>query len=252
MWASGDYGQIGTRLQSVGEALCDAVDLRSDERVLDVAAGNGNAALAAARRFADVLATDYVPALLEAARRRADADGLDLRTEVADAERLPYDDGAFDVALSTFGVMFAPDAPRAAAELVRVVRLGGRIGLACWTPEGFVGAMLRTVAGFVPPPTGVEPPTAWGRVERLHELFPSVASLRAERRVYAFRFRSADHFVGAFRAWYGPMRKAYDALDEARRPALTTALHDLLARHDRGGGRGLVVPSDYLEIVVTR
>ena len=162
MWASGDFAVIGTTLQIVGELLCEAIDLRSTERVLDVAAGNGNATLAAARRFASVTSTDYVPALLERGRGRAIAEGLDVTFETADAEALPYPDAGFDVILSTFGVMFAPDHDKSAAEMLRVCRPGGRIGLASWTPQGFLGDLFRTVAKHVPPMPGVRSPLLWG------------------------------------------------------------------------------------------
>ena len=251
-WAAGDYGQVGARLQIVGETLCEAVDLLAGERVLDVAAGNGNASLAAARRFAEVTSTDYVPALLEQGWRRAEADGLEVTFKVADAEDLPFADGSFDAALSTFGVMFTPDQPRAAAELMRVVRPGGRIGLANWTPEGFIGGLFRTIGRFVPPPAGLVSPTAWGSEARLAELFPGARSLRATRRTYAFRFRSADHWVDFFRAWYGPTHKAFAALDATGQEALRAALLDLLREHDAHAGEALVVHSEYLEVVVTR
>lgn len=253
MWASGDYGQIGIRLQIVGESLCEAVDLLAAERVLDVAAGNGNVSLAAARRFAEVTSTDYVPALLEQAQRRAQAERLGITFVPADAEDLPFAAASYDVALSVFGVMFAPDQERAAAELVRVVRPGGRIGLASWTPDSFVGQLLKVVTRFVPPPAGVKSPLAWGTETRLVELFgPGAHDLRTERRTYVFRYRSADHFVADFRNYYGPTHKAFAALDEDGQVALRAALLDLLATHDRGRGQALVVPSEYLEAVVVR
>jgi SAM-dependent methyltransferase len=253
MWASGDYGQIGTRLQIVGETLCEAVDLRGGERVLDVAAGNGNASLAAARRFCQVTASDYVPELLEKARRRAEADGLPLTCEVADAENLPYADGSFDVVLSVFGVMFTPDQPRAAKQLVRVVKKGGRIALASWTPEGFLGELFRTLGSFVPPPPGLTPPPAWGSEARLQELFgKDVREIRATRRMFNFRFLSAAHWIEVFRTTYGPVLKAYAALQPDKQAELTKALEALLTKHDKGGGRGLVVPAEYLETVITR
>ena len=170
-WASGDFGRIGVTLQIVGEELCEAVGVSAADRVLDVAAGNGNASLAAARRFADVTSTDYVPELLEQGRRRAEAEGLPITFQVADAENLPFRDGEFDVVLSTYGVMFAPNQARAAAELLRVTKSGGRIGLANWTPDGFIGELFRTVGRFVPPPAGVASPAAWGTETRLVELF---------------------------------------------------------------------------------
>jgi ubiquinone/menaquinone biosynthesis C-methylase UbiE len=252
-WSAGDFGHIGTRLQIVGESLCEAVDLRSTDRVLDVAAGNGNASLAAARRYADVTASDYVPELLEHARQRAESDGLPLRTRVADAENLPFGEGEFDVTLSTYGVMFAPDQARAAAELVRVTRPGGRIGLANWTPEGFIGELFRLVGGFVPPPAGLTSPSAWGSEPRLVELFgPHAADLRTQRKHFMFRYKSAEHWIEIFRTYYGPVLKAFEALDEAGRRALHEALLALLEKWDRGGGESLVVPGEYLEVVIRR
>jgi ubiquinone/menaquinone biosynthesis C-methylase UbiE len=251
-WASGDFGRIGVRLQSVGESLCEAVDLVSTETVLDVAAGDGNASLAAARRFAEVVSTDYVPELLEQGRRRAQAERLPVAFQVADAEALPFPDASFDVVLSTFGVMFAPNQERVAQELVRVAKRGGRIGLACWTPEGFIGRLLAVVSRFVPPPAGLRSPMAWGSEPRLAELFGGrVAGLRAERKSYAFRYRSAEHWVEYFRAYYGPTHRAFAALDEAGRQALHSALVDLLRASSRHRGEALVVPGEYLEIVVT-
>ncbi len=252
-WSSGDFGQIGSRLQIVGESLCEAVNLRSGERVLDVAAGNGNAALAAARRFADVVAADYVPGLLDQARRRAWADGLPLVTRVADAEALPFPDASFDVTLSTFGVMFAPQPERAASELLRVTKPGGRIGLANWTPEGFIGELFRLVGRYVPPPPGLAPPSAWGSETRLVELFgPHARSLRAKRRDYAFRFLGAGHWIDIFRRYYGPVHLAFAVLDEPRRQELAYELTELLQRHNRDEHGTLVVPGEYLEVVIER
>ena len=251
MWASGDFAVIGTTLQIVGELLCEGVDVRAGERVLDVAAGNGNATLAAARRFADVTSTDYVPDLLERGRQRAEADGLDVVFEIADAEQLPYADRSFDVVLSTFGVMFAPDHPRAASELRRVCRPGGRIGLACWTPEGFLGQLFQVVARYVPPPAGVRSPLQWGTEGHIRELFPNVTSVEHRFRDFAFRYRSPQHWVDVFRAFYGPVHKAFAALDPARQASLEADLIALLRSADRGGNRGLVVPAEYLETVIT-
>jgi ubiquinone/menaquinone biosynthesis C-methylase UbiE len=252
-WAAGDFGRIGVRLQIVGESLCEAVDLRSSDNVLDVAAGNGNASLAAARRFADVTSTDYVPELLEQGLRRAEADGLPMLTRVADAEDLPFADGEFDVALSTFGVMFAPDQKRAAAELLRTVKPGGRIGLANWTPDGFVGELFKVIGRFVPPPAGVASPAAWGTETRLVELFgPHASDIRTERKQYVFRNPSAEHWIEYFRLYYGPVHRAFAALDAPGQSALHAALLGLLARFDRGGGDSLVVPADYLEVVIRR
>lgn len=249
-WGAGDYAVIGTTLQIVGEQLCEAVDLRAGERVLDVAAGNGNATLAAARRFAEVTSTDYVPALLERGRERAAAERLPVTFEPADAEALPYADGSYDVALSTFGVMFTPDQPRAAAELARVVRAGGRIGLANWTPEGFIGQLFRMIGRHVPPPAGVQPPALWGTEARLRELFPG-CRVEATLRTFAFRYRSPAHWVQVFRTYYGPTNRAFAALDAAGQGALEADLLALLARSNCGGPDTLVVPSEYLEAVVT-
>jgi SAM-dependent methyltransferase len=252
-WASGDFGQIGVRLQMVGESLCEAVDLLAFERVLDVAAGNGNASLAAARRFADVTSTDYVPDLLDQARRRAEADRLPITFQVADAEDLPFAGGLFDVVLSSYGVMFAPNQERAAAEMLRVVRPGGRIGLANWTPEGFIGQLFKVVSSFVPPPAGLRSPMAWGTETRLVELFgPEATDIRVERKLYPFRYGSAEHFIDFFRAYYGPTHKAFAALDEAGQKALHSALLALLRGRNQREGSALVIPGEYLEVVVTK
>ena len=252
-WSAGDFGRIGIRLQIVGESLCEAVDLRSNDVVLDVAAGNGNASLAAARRYADVVSTDYVPELLDQGLRRAEAEGLPMLARVADAERLPFPDETFDVALSTFGVMFAPDQERAAAELVRVVRRGGRIGLANWTPDGFVGQLFKVVGRFVPPAPGLTPPSAWGTETRIVELFGTRASdIRTERKQFVFRNLSAEHWIDEFRRYYGPVLRTFEALDPAGQKAFHAALLELLGKFNRGGPDSLIVPSDYLEVVVCR
>lgn len=252
-WAAGDFGRIGVQLQIVGEMLCEAVNLRASDKVLDVAAGNGNASLAAARRYADVTSTDYVPELLVQGMRRAEADGLSMRTQVADAENLPYEDGAFDVALSTYGVMFAPNQPRAAAELLRVVKPGGRIGLANWTPDGFIGELFKVVGRFVPPPAGISSPAAWGTETRLVELFgPQASDIRTERKHFVFRAHSPDHWIEVFRRYYGPVHKAFAALDPAGQEALHAALIELLGRFNRDGHGSLIAPASYLEVVIRR
>jgi ubiquinone/menaquinone biosynthesis C-methylase UbiE len=252
MWASGDFAVIGTTLQIVGELLCEGVDLRAGERVLDVAAGNGNATLAAARRFASVTSTDYVPALLERGRRRADAEGLEVRFQPADAEALPFPDASFDVVLSTFGVMFTPDHERAAGELMRVSRPGGRIGLASWTPTGFLGQLFRVVARHVPPVPGVRSPLLWGTDAHIQQIFKGAAAIEHTVRTFAFRYRSPGHWVEVFRAFYGPVHKAFAALDAEHQAALEADLLALLRQSDRGGASGLVVPAEYLETVITR
>lgn len=252
-WSSGDYSVVGTTLQLVGETLCEAIDLRSGERVLDVACGNGNAALAAARRFAKVTGVDYVPGLLEHARARAAADGLPLELREGDAEALPFADGAFDVVLSTFGVMFAPDQDRAAAELLRVCRHGGRVGLACWTPDGFVGQMFKVVAAHVPPPVGLRGPPQWGTVARLGELFGTQAvALEPRQRDFNFRYRSGAHWLEVFRTWYGPTHRAFAALPPDGQRALAAELEALVERFNVARDGTMVVPSAYLETIFTR
>ena len=252
MWASGDFAVVGTTLQIVGETLCEAVDLRSREQVLDVAAGNGNATIAAARRFARVTSTDYVPALLERGRRRAEADGYDITFEFADAEALPYSPADFDVVLSTFGVMFAPEHQKAASEMMRVCRPGGRIGLASWTPEGFIGDLFRVVAKHVPPMPGVRSPLLWGTRAHVAQLFAGAKAVEHAVRNFPFRYESPEHFVDIFRMYYGPTHKAFAALDADGQAALEGDLLALLRRLDRGDARGMVVPGEYLETVITR
>jgi len=252
-WASGDFAVVGTTLQIVGESLCEAVDLRAGEHVLDVACGNGNAALAAARRFGRVTGIDYVPDLLAKAGARAAAEGTTLELREGDAEAMPFADASFDVVLSTFGVMFAPNHIAAAAELVRVCRPGGRIGLASWTPAGFIGEMFKVVGRHVPPPAGLLPPSLWGKREHLAALFgDAVSAIEAVPRDFAFRYESAQHFVAMFRAYYGPTLKAFAALDERGQQAFAADLEALVAKFDRGNGRGIVVPAEYLEVVATR
>jgi SAM-dependent methyltransferase len=252
-WASGNYAVIGITLQIVGELLAEAADVRAGERVLDVAAGNGNATLAAARRFADVTSTDYVPVLLDRGRSRAEADGLQVRFQVADAEDLPFADGSFDVVLSTFGAMFTPDHQRLARETLRVLRDGGRIGLANWTPDGFIGRLFKVIGAHVPPPTGLRSPALWGTEPHIVELFgPQAAQIRCERRFFNFRYRSAAHWLQVFRDYYGPTLKAFAALDDAGRQALERDITALLAELNTAGPASLVVPGEYLEIVVTR
>jgi SAM-dependent methyltransferase len=252
-WSSGDYAVIGTSLQLTGEALCEAADVAAGERVLDVAAGNGNAALAAARRGADVTASDYVPELLARAHARASADGLTIETREADAEALPFADGTFDAVLSTFGVMFTPHQKRAAAELVRVCRPGGRVGLANWTPDGFVGLMFKIVGRYVPPPAGVPSPLAWGTEASLRELFGDrIETLEIARRQFVFRYRSAQDWLDTFRNFYGPLHKAFAALDEAERAAFEQDLLALANAHNTSITGVLRVPSDYVEVVAVK
>lgn len=252
-WASGDYTVIGVTLQIVGESLAEAADVRANEKVLDVAAGNGNATLAAARRFARVTSTDYVPALLDKGKVRAQAEGLAVEFRVADAENLPFPDGSFDLALSTFGVMFAPDHARCAHELARVVRPGGRIGLASWTPESFIGQLFKTIGSHLPPPAGVQSPALWGTEAHLRTLFgDAIGNLQANRKTFNFRYASPDHFIQVFRDFYGPTNRAFAALDPNGQQALERDLRALIDRFNVAGEHSMVVPSEYLEVVITK
>ena len=253
-WSAGDYAVIGTTLQIVGETLCESLDLRAGERVLDVAAGNGNATLAAARRWCDVVSTDYVGALLERGKARASAEGLAVRFEEADAENLPYAHGSFDVVLSTFGVMFTPNQEKAASEMVRVCRTGGKIGLANWTPTGFIGELFKVIGRYIPPPAGVRPPSLWGTEERLRELFGDrIAKLEAQRKNFVFRYRSPQHWLDTFRTYYGPINKAFDAVGADKEESLAADLIALAQRFNTTTDGAMVVPSEYLEaVIVTR
>jgi len=244
---------VGTTVQIVGETLCEALDLRAGSRVLDVAAGNGNATLAAARRWCDVTSTDYVAALLESGRMRAQAEGHTIRFQEADAENLPFADASFDAVLSTFGVMFTPDQDKAARELARVCKPGGRIGLANWTPESFIGQVFKTIGKYIPPAPGVKSPAQWGTKARLDELFGATArQIRTASREFTFRYRSPAHWIEVFRTYYGPMNKTYGALDAEKQAAFTGDLLALLERGNRSGDATMVVPSEYLEVVIDR
>ncbi|MBV8699887.1 class I SAM-dependent methyltransferase [Bradyrhizobium sp.] len=251
-WSSGDYAVVGTTLQIVGEQLCEALDLRAGMKVLDVAAGNGNATLAAARRWCDVTSTDYVPSLLARGEARAAADGLTVTFREADAEALPFDDGAFDAVVSTFGVMFTPDQDKAAAELARVCRRDGKIGLANWTPNGFIGHVFKTLGKYLPPPAGAKSPALWGTETRLAEMFSAVGAIKSEPRDFVFRYRSPEHFLDVFRTYYGPTLKAFGALDEANQQRLRGDLLELIASLNRADDGTMVVPSAYLEVVITK
>jgi ubiquinone/menaquinone biosynthesis C-methylase UbiE len=252
-WSSGDYAVVGTTLQIVGEQLCESLDVRAGQKVLDVAAGNGNASLAAARRWCEVVATDYVPALLGRARERAAAERLKIEFQEADAEALPFAPASFDAVISTFGVMFTADHDKAAAELVRVCRPGGKIGMANWTPEGFIGQIFKTIGKHLPPPAGVKSPALWGTRARIDEMFGSHASaIQAEPRHFVFRYRSPEHWLQVFKTYYGPLLKAFAALEPAAQAALESDLIAQIDRFNRSGDAGMVVPSEYLEVVITR
>jgi ubiquinone/menaquinone biosynthesis C-methylase UbiE len=252
-WASGDFAVIGTTLQIVGETLCEALDLRAGQRVLDVAAGNGNAALAAARRWCDVTASDYVPALLEGARERAVAEHLRLTCEIADAEALPFADASFDVVMSTFGAMFTPDHQKPAEEMLRVCRSKGKIGLANWTPNGFIGQLFKAIGKYIPPPAGLKSPALWGTKAHIMELFDEDASeIRANTKEFMFRYRSDDHWIDVFKTYYGPVLKTFEALDARSRSALTADLKTLIAHFNMARDGTMVVPGEYLEVVIVK
>jgi len=252
-WSSGNYAIVGSTLQIVGEELCEALDLKSGSKVLDVAAGNGMATLAAARRWCDVTSTDYVPALLERGRARAEAEGWTIAFQEADAENLPFEPNSFDVVLSTFGVMFTPNQDKAASELLRVCKPKGQIGLANWTPDGFIGQVFKTLGKYLPPPPGAKSPALWGTRARLTEMFDAEASsVRAESRVFNFRYRSPEHFLEVFKTFYGPVLKAFAALDPAKQEELHDDLHALIVRMNRATNGAMVVPSEYFEIVITK
>ena len=252
-WSSGDYHMIGTQIQIVSELLIEALDVHSTERVLDVATGSGNAALAAARRGCGVVGLDYVPDLLDRARRRAEAEGLSVDFQDGDAEALPFADESFDVVSSVFGSMFAPDQEKTASELARVTRPGGRIGVVAHTPDGFIGNLFKVIGKHVPPPAGLRSPILWGTDARLRELFiGQIGELRAEKRFYTFRDRSPDHFIEYWRTFYGPTLKAFDAVGESGRAALEADMLDLIARFNRADDGTMVVPSEYLEAVIVK
>jgi ubiquinone/menaquinone biosynthesis C-methylase UbiE len=252
-WSTGNYAVVGTTLQIVGENLCEALDLRSNERVLDVAAGNGNATLAAARRWCDVTSTDYVSSLLESGRARAQAEGHTVQFQEADAENLPFPDASFDVVMSTFGVMFTPNQEKAAAELARVCKPGGRIGLANWTPESFIGQVFKTIGKYIPPAPGVKSPALWGTAARLDELFGDTArNVRTASRDFVFRYRSPAHWIEVFRTYYGPLNKTFGALDAGKQAVFTQDLLTLMESRNRSGDQTLVLPSEYLEVVIER
>lgn len=250
-WSAGDYAVVGTTLQIVGESLCEALDLRAGERVLDVAAGNGNATLAAARRWCDVISTDYVPTLLERGRNRASAEALQVLFEPADAENLPYPDHSFDVVMSTFGVMFTPDQDKAAAEMARACKPGGRIGLANWTPTSLVGELFKLIGKYHPPAAGVKSPALWGTEARLRELFGErIDSIAIERKHFVFRYHNTGHWLEVFRTFYGPMHKAFLALDAEKQALLAVDVMALVEKFNRATDGTLVAPSEYLEVVI--
>lgn len=252
-WSAGDYAVIGGSLVITSELLCEAVDVHAGQKVLDVATGSGNTALAAARRGCEVTGIDYVPSLLDRARERATAERLPVTLQEGDAEGLPFPNASFDVVLSTFGVMFAPDQEHAARELLRVCRSGGKIGLANWTPDSFIGKVFRAISEYVSPPAGLKSPMLWGTEAQLRDLFgDEITSLEVTRRTFVFRYQSAQHWLKTFRTYYGPMLKAFAALDADDQTDLERTLTELLKQFNRSDEATLVVPSEYLEVVARK
>jgi SAM-dependent methyltransferase len=251
-WGSGDYAIVGNSLLIMAELLCEAVDPHSGWKVLDVAAGNGNASLAAARRGCRVISTDYVPAMLEGGRKRAKAEGLKIEFQEADAEDLPFADESFDAVLSCVGVQYTPNQERAAAELMRVCKKGGKIGLANWTPAGFIGQVFKTVGKYVPLAAGVKPSSGWGTAFRLHELFRAAETIETDRRFFVFRAYSAERWLEMLTMYYGPMLRAMGSLEEAERVAVMAELLELANVLNQAQDGTMVVPSEYLEAVITK
>ena len=253
IWSSGDYNKIAAVTVPVAETLVETVGIAAGARVLDVATGTGHVALAAARQFARVSALDYVPALLEVARRRAAAEGLPVALSEGDAENLPYDDDSFDVVLSALGVMFTADHARAAAELVRVTRSGGTIAFANWTPEGFIGQLLATVGRHVPPPPVATPPTRWGRPDAVSELLgDAVADVRFERHTVTQRFASPEHFADYFLTYYGPTYMAARSLPAEGRDALRADIVELARRANESQDSSFTGQWEYLITIATK
>jgi ubiquinone/menaquinone biosynthesis C-methylase UbiE len=254
IWSKGDFAMVASLVFNVSENLAEALDIVPDERVLDVACGSGNGAISAARRsWGGVIGADYVPALLQRGRERAAAEKLDVEFVEADAQDLPFDVAAFDVTMSIFGAMFAPDQPQTASELLRVTRPGGRIGMANWTPEGSVGQMFQTIAKHAPPPPGVESPLRWGTEDRVRELFGDLVSgLRFERRISRQPFRSADHYIDFFRTYFGPTQMAYERVGPEGEQALTDDLRSFLEAANTAGDRAMVLEAEYLQVIATK
>jgi ubiquinone/menaquinone biosynthesis C-methylase UbiE len=253
-WSKGDFSVVANIVYHVSEDLAEALELIPGERVLDVACGSGNGAIAAARRTLEgTVGADYVPALLERGRERAAAERLEVEFVEADAQDLPFEDGEFDVAMSIFGAMFAPDQEKAAAELLRVVKSGGRIGMGNWTPQGAVGTMFKTISKHAPPPPGVESPLRWGTEERLRELFgDGISDLRIESRLSRQPFRSPDHYIEFFRTYFGPTQMAYERVGADGEQALTDDLRAFLEAANTAGDRAMVLEAEYLRVVATR
>jgi SAM-dependent methyltransferase len=252
VWSTGDFGRVGSLNVLHGELLCESLDVHPGERVLDVGAGTGVGSLAAARRWGDVTSVDFVPELLEQAKRRAEADGVRITTQVADAQNLPFEDGSYDVVISTFGAMFAPDQQRVADELVRVCRSGGRIGMNNWAPGSMMHEAFAATGKRVPPPPGVQPVFNWGDEEKVRGFFGDRVTLKFIPREITWRFPSAEYMLEYFRDWYGPTKIAFGALDEAGQEALANDLLDVYRKHNRADDGTLVAPSAYVEVLAVK
>jgi ubiquinone/menaquinone biosynthesis C-methylase UbiE len=252
-WAAGDYAKIGSTLQITGELLCESMALKAGQSVLDVAAGNGNASLAAARRFCQVLSTDYVPSLLEQGKQRSDANGFPIKYEVADVENLPYDENQFENVVSTFGAMFAPDQKSVVSELIRVCKPGGKIGLVNWTPESFIGQLFKVIGQYISPPAGLSSPMLWGTKEFIEQNFSNAAQeINIVERDFIFNYESAEHWIDVFRTYYGPTHKVFEALNNEKQEQLRADIITLIEKNNLANDGKMYVPSSYLEIVIKK
>ena len=252
-WGSGNYALIGSTLQLTGEELAERMNLPAGSKVLDVAAGNGNATMAFARRWAEVTSTDYVDTLLNFGKQRAEAEGFDVKYLIADAENLQVDYGDYDAVVSTFGVMFAPNQAKAASELIRACKSGGKIGMANWTPDGFIGQLFKVIGKHVAPPKGVKSPALWGTGDWLGDHFgDSAKSIEIIEKQFKFKYPSPEFFVDFFRKYYGPVHKACLALDEQGQINLENDILAIIDDLNVAEDGTMCVPSDYLEVIVTK
>jgi len=253
VWASGDFSIVAWNTLYIGEKLCEAVDFRAGQKILDVATGSGNTALSAARRFGEVTGIDYVPALIEKAKERSAIDKLPVDFRVADCENMPFPDGSFDVVLSTFGSMFAPDHEKAAQELLRVCKPNGKIGLANWSPEGFWGEIFRLRGKYIPPEENLKPPGEWGTEQRIKELFENHTSeIKINKRTALFRYKSVEHFIEFFKTYFGPILKTFEALDEQQQNQYQKDIEQKVIQFNQSGDNTVVIPAEYLEIVMVK
>ena len=252
-WSCADYARIGVTLQITGEELAEAADFKPGSHILDVAAGNGNATLAVARRFCEVTSTDYVRPLLDKGRARVEAEGLEADFRIADAQDLPFADNRFDGVISTFGAMFAPDQQATASELLRVCKPGGKIALASWTPQGFVGRLCALTGRHMSAAPGFQAPANWGREEWIREHFePHASELRIRRKRFNFRYHSPEHYVDVFRTHYGLTRKAFEKVGPEGEKALHDDMCDLCREFDIATDGTLCAVSDYAEVVIVK